>query len=42
MGDQIPNNISLDLSKNNIKILGTQPENIDKAEDRNNFSKFIG
>ena len=41
VGGQTPNNIALDLSKNNIKILGTQPENIDKAEDRNKFSKLL-
>ena len=41
VGGQTPNNISLDLSKNNVKILGTQPENIDKAEDRNKFSNLL-
>lgn len=41
VGGQAPNNLSLGLYKNNLKILGTQPENIDKAEDRHKFSKLL-
>ncbi|MBD3203586.1 carbamoyl-phosphate synthase (glutamine-hydrolyzing) large subunit [Candidatus Woesearchaeota archaeon] len=41
MGGQIPNNLALPLQKNKAKILGTSPESIDKAEDRNKFSKLL-
>ena len=41
VGGQTPNNISLELSNNNVKILGTQPDNIDKTEDRNKFSNLL-
>ena len=41
VGGQTPNNRSFALSKYGFKILGTDPENIDKAEDRNKFSKLL-
>jgi len=41
VGGQTPNNLSRDLHENNIKILGTKPEDIDRAEDRNKFSKLL-
>ncbi len=41
MGGQIPNNIALKLYNQNLKILGTNPLNIDKAEDRHKFSKLL-
>ncbi|HIH42400.1 TPA: carbamoyl-phosphate synthase (glutamine-hydrolyzing) large subunit [Candidatus Woesearchaeota archaeon] len=41
MGGQIPNNLAIDLYKNNIHILGTSAENIDCAEDRHKFSKLL-
>ncbi|OGG50770.1 carbamoyl phosphate synthase large subunit [Candidatus Kaiserbacteria bacterium RIFCSPHIGHO2_01_FULL_54_36] len=40
-GGQIPNNLALKLHKNKIKILGTNPEDIDRAEDRHVFSKLL-
>lgn len=41
MSGQIPNNLALPLHKNNFKILGTNPVMIDKAEDRELFSKQL-
>ncbi|XOS86593.1 MAG: carbamoyl-phosphate synthase (glutamine-hydrolyzing) large subunit [Candidatus Karelsulcia muelleri] len=41
MGGQIPNNLSLNLYKKKVKILGTSPINIDEVEDRSKFSKFL-
>lgn len=41
MGGQTPNNIALKLAKIGIKILGTSPESIDKAENRSKFSAML-
>ena len=41
VGGQTPNNIAIDLSNNNVTILGTQPKNIDRAEDRFKFSNLL-
>ena len=41
MGGQIPNNLSLPLSSSGVKILGTSPFDIDKAEDRHKFSQLL-
>ncbi len=41
MGGQIPNNLALKLHKRGVKILGTHPDNIDRAEDRHLFSKLL-
>lgn len=41
VGGQTPNNLSKKLSVNNVPILGTTPEDIDRAEDRNTFSKLL-
>ena len=41
VGGQTPNNLSLNLHQNNLNILGTHPENIDRAEDRHKFSKLL-
>lgn len=41
MGGQIPNNLANKLHANGVKILGTSPEHIDKAEDRNKFSSIL-
>jgi len=41
MGGQIPNNLALDLHKNNVSILGTSPVSIDTAEDRHKFSQLL-
>ena len=40
-GGQIPNNLALPLSKNGVKILGTHPRDIDRAEDRHIFSALL-
>lgn len=40
-GGQIPNNLALKLHKRKIHILGTNPEDIDRAEDRHTFSKLL-
>ena len=41
VGGQVPNNLSMDLANANLKIMGTSAENIDKAEDRNKFSRIL-
>ena len=41
VGGQIPNNLALKLVRNNVKILGTTAENIDRAEDRSKFSQLL-
>ncbi|MEA1986546.1 MAG: carbamoyl-phosphate synthase (glutamine-hydrolyzing) large subunit [Candidatus Marinimicrobia bacterium] len=41
MGGQIPNNLALKLSKNNMQILGTSPYSIDRAENRSTFSAML-
>lgn len=41
MGGQIPNNLALPLYKSGVSILGTSPIEIDKAEDREKFSRII-
>ena len=41
MGGQIPNNLAIRLHRAGVKILGTDPENIDKAEDRRKFSVLL-
>jgi len=41
MGGQIANNLALPLKKAGLNILGTTPEKIDMAEDRNKFSKLL-
>ena len=40
-GGQIPNNLALPLHARGVKILGTSPKNIDRAEDRHTFSKLL-
>lgn len=40
-GGQIPNNLAMPLFRAGLKILGTSPENIDRAEDRDKFSKIL-
>ncbi|MDR1154584.1 MAG: carbamoyl-phosphate synthase (glutamine-hydrolyzing) large subunit [Bacteroidales bacterium] len=37
-GGQIPNNLAMRLNGQNVPILGTSPESIDRAEDRHKFS----
>jgi len=41
MGGQIPNNFALKFHKMGVKILGTNPVNIDIAEDRHKFSQLL-
>ncbi len=41
MGGQIPNNLSPKLAKAGLKILGTDPADIDRAEDRHKFSALL-
>lgn len=41
MGGQIPNNLALKLHEHNVKILGTKPHDIDRAESRHIFSKIL-
>lgn len=41
VGGQLPNNIALDLHRQQVKILGTSPEFIDKAENRFKFSRML-
>ena len=37
-GGQIPNNLAMRLHSQHVNILGTSPESIDRAEDRQKFS----
>jgi carbamoyl-phosphate synthase large subunit len=39
-GGQIPNNLALKLHKAGVRILGTSPLSIDRAEDRQKFSRL--
>ncbi|OQR72659.1 CAD protein-like [Tropilaelaps mercedesae] len=41
MGGQLPNNIAMDLHRQDCRILGTSPESIDSAENRFKFSRKL-
>jgi carbamoyl-phosphate synthase large subunit len=41
MGGQIPNNLALRLHEAGVPIIGTDPSNIDRAEDRSKFSALL-
>jgi carbamoylphosphate synthase large subunit len=41
VGGQIPNNLALPLHRKGVRILGTSPEDIDRAEDRGKFSALM-
>lgn len=41
VGGQIPNNLALQLHGAGVRILGTSPEDIDRAEDRHKFSSLL-
>jgi carbamoyl-phosphate synthase large subunit len=41
VGGQIPNNLAMRLHQARVKVLGTEPENIDRAEDRQKFSEML-
>lgn len=38
---QLPQNIALRLKQSGVKVLGTDPEMIDTAEDRHKFSSVL-
>ena len=40
-GGQIANNIAMSLHRKSVKIIGTNPENIDNAENRFKFSRML-
>jgi carbamoyl-phosphate synthase large subunit len=40
-GGQIPNNLAVRLDRQHIRILGTSAQSIDKAEDREKFSRLL-
>jgi carbamoyl-phosphate synthase large subunit len=41
MGGQVPNNLAPRLDRAGVRILGTAPSDIDRAEDRNKFSSLL-
>ena len=41
VGGQSPNNIALGLYKNNVNIIGTNPDKIDNCEDRDRYSSML-
>lgn len=41
VGGQIPNNLALPLHRQGVRIMGTHPDSIDKAEDRHKFSALL-
>ncbi|HPQ60429.1 MAG TPA: carbamoyl-phosphate synthase large subunit, partial [Syntrophales bacterium] len=41
LGGQTPLNLALPLAKNGVRILGTSPEAIDRAEDRKLFKELV-
>ncbi|KAF8633307.1 hypothetical protein AX17_004481 [Amanita inopinata Kibby_2008] len=41
VGGQLPQNIALRLKQNGVNVLGTDPEQIDSAEDRHKFSSVL-
>lgn len=41
VGGQIPNNLAMPLHLNGVKILGTSPLQIDRAEERSVFSAIL-
>lgn len=41
VGGQVPNNLSMKLHKAGLRILGTSPESIDAAENRQTFSAML-
>lgn len=41
MGGQVPNNLALKLHQAGVRVLGTSPESVDRAEDRHKFSKLL-
>ncbi len=41
VGGQTPNNLSMRFLTSNVKVLGTPPASIDRAEDRHKFSSLL-
>ena len=41
VGGQVPNNLALPLMESGVTVHGTQPTDVDKAEDRNKFSTIL-
>lgn len=41
MGGQIPNNLAMKLHRQNVPILGTSAQSIDRAENRHKFSAML-
>jgi len=41
VGGQIPNNLAMKLHRQQVPILGTSPEDIDRAENRQKFSRLL-
>jgi carbamoyl-phosphate synthase large subunit len=41
MGGQLPNDLALELHRAGVKVLGTHPEDIDRAEDRSKFGALL-
>ncbi|NOU58199.1 carbamoyl-phosphate synthase (glutamine-hydrolyzing) large subunit [Marinifilum sp. JC070] len=41
VGGQIPNNLAMRLHNADVKVLGTSPESIDRAENRQTFSAML-
>jgi carbamoyl-phosphate synthase large subunit len=41
VGGQIPNNLALPLHQHGVRVLGTSPIDIDRAEDRHKFSSLL-
>ncbi|KAF8653317.1 hypothetical protein AX16_004017 [Volvariella volvacea WC 439] len=41
VGGQLPQNIALRLKESGVNVLGTDPEQIDNAEDRHKFSSIL-
>lgn len=41
MGGQLPNNIAMDLHRQQARVLGTSPESVDTAENRFKFSRML-
>lgn len=41
MGGQLPNNIAMDLHRQQVRIFGSSPESVDGAENRFKFSRML-
>lgn len=41
MGGQIPNNVAMELDEAGLHVLGTSPDKIDSAENRDSFSQML-